>query len=163
MTARALAKQPLFHAQNLDALLKGSIEVEALEPNGGIFDRYLHSLPAGLQARAATFREAVSGRPIHHRTKAGVMLTRDPLNTIFLIPGAGLQPGLPGNYLYGGITEHHDEKHPQPWCVHVHDTSNDAALFDSSTLTEALEKVQELLASVPFHMNELEALGFRIE
>ena len=33
-------------------------------------------------------------------------------------------------------------------------------LFNAPTMAEALEKLQEVLASAPFNMNELGALGF---
>ena len=34
--------------------------------------------------------------------------------------------------------------------------------FDTPKLPEALAKLQEVLASAPFHLNELEALGFKL-
>jgi hypothetical protein len=45
--------------------------------------------------------------------------------------------------------------------VHVHDSDDGAALFSAPTLPEALEKMWELIASAPFHLGELAALGFR--
>jgi hypothetical protein len=47
------------------------------------------------------------------------------------------------------------------WVVHVHDSDDGAALFSAPTLPEALEKMWELIASAPFHLGELAALGFR--
>src|SRR5471032_3401906 len=51
VTARSLARRPCFHARNLDALIAGAIDATALEPNAGIFDRYVASLPAERRAR----------------------------------------------------------------------------------------------------------------
>lgn len=48
VTARSLAKLPLFHANNLMELVASQIAPEALEANGSIFDRYIQSLPAAL-------------------------------------------------------------------------------------------------------------------
>ena len=36
-----------------------------------------------------------------------------------------------------------------------------AVLLEAPTMAEALAKLQEVLASAPINMNELEALGFR--
>jgi hypothetical protein len=163
VTARSLARLPLFHAANLPEFIAGSLDAAALEPNHAIFDRYLQSLPPLQRSRAEGFREKVSGRPIHHRQKFVPGQPADLLNTLFLVPGAGPQPGLPGNYLHGALTEFHDAKHPRPWCLHLCDSSNDSALLDLASLPEALAKLQEVLDSAPFHLSELEALGFRLD
>jgi len=162
VTARSLSARPAFHASNLQDFIEGRIEADALEANNAIFDRYLASLPAALRARAEAFRMSVAGRPIHHRMKSGTQHARDPLNTVFLIPGGGPQPALPGNYLHGGLSEYHDSAHPLPWCIHLNDSTNDSAMVDFASLPEALAMLSELLAMAPFHLHELEAFGFRI-
>jgi len=162
VTARSLSTRPAYHAANLQEFIEGRIEPEALESNNTIFDRYLASLPQSQRARAEEFRLVVAGRPIHHRTKGSTLHARDPLNTIFLIPGGGPQPSLPGNYLHGGLSEYHDTAHPLPWCIHLNDSTNDAAMLDFAALPEALAMLSELLSMAPFHLHELEAFGFRI-
>ena len=37
-----------------------------------------------------------------------------------------------------------------------------AARFDAATMAEVLAKLQEVLESAPFNMNELQTLGFRL-
>jgi hypothetical protein len=44
----------------------------------------------------------------------------------------------------------------------VHDSDDGASLFETPKLPEALAKLQEVLASAPFHLKELEALGFKM-
>ena len=73
VTARLLARLPLFHAGNLDAVAAGTADVTALEGNAAIFDRYLASLPAALRARAEGHRLKVVGRPVHHRKHHGAI------------------------------------------------------------------------------------------
>jgi hypothetical protein len=41
----------------------------------------------------------------------------------------------------------------------LHDSDDGVALFNVPTLAEALAKMQELVASAPFHLGELAALG----
>ena len=165
VTARSLARLPAFHASNLEALIAGQIPAEALEANIGIFDRYLQSLPPALQARAETHRALVVGRLAHHRAKlvGGVKLVsvHDPIHSLFLVPGTGPHPGLPGNYLYGYLLQATADA-SSPWTIHLHDSDDGAALFEAPLLSEALAKFQELLQSAPFAMNELEALGFHL-
>jgi len=160
VTARSLAKLPLFHAANLAEFTAGKIADDALEPNARIYDRYVQSLPPAQRARAESFRLMVAGKPAHHRAKHGAAAIHDPLHTLFLVPGGGPHPGLPGNYLHGSVF-HLGDATTGAWTVQVHDCDDGAALFDTPTLPEALAKLEELLASAPFHLSELAALGFR--
>ena len=160
VTARALARLPLFHAANLDALIAGQIAAEALESNASIFDRYVQSLPEARRAKAESLRALVAGRPVHHR-KHGDTVAHDPIHTLFLVPGAGPHVGLPGNYLYGSVLQL-SAAATAAWAVHLHDSDDGAALCDVPTMAEALAKLQEVLASAPFKMDELAALGFRL-
>jgi hypothetical protein len=157
VTARSLAKLPAFHANNLDALIAGQIAAEALEPNASIFDRYVQSLPFAYRMAAESRRAVVAGRPAMHRVKG----THDPVHTLFLVPGTGPHPGLPGNYLFGSALQVGADAATSPWAVHLHDCDDGAVLFDAPTMPEALAKLQEVLACAPFNMKELEALGFR--
>lgn len=160
VTVRSLAARPCFHADNLHELVAGRIDAAALESNAGIFSRYVSALPAGLRAKAESQRLVVAGRPAHHRKHGGV-IAHDPVHTLFLVPGAGLNPGIPGNYLHGSLLQLGADPVADGWAVHLHDSDDGAAMFDAPTLQVALEKMQEVLASAPFHMNELGALGFR--
>jgi hypothetical protein len=164
VTARSLAKLPPFHANNLDGLIAGLIEPAALESNASIFERYVQSLPTARRAKAESFRTHVAGRPAHHRAKqiGGVktVVAHDPIHTLFLVPGTGPHPGLPGNYLHGSVLQLNAGP-ASAWAVHIHDSDDGAALCDAPTMPEALAKLAEVLESAPFHMNELEALGFR--
>ena len=162
VTARSLATRPVFHAENLEAVAVGRIGSEALEANAAIFDRYVASLPRDLQSRAEAGRTVVAGRPAHHRVKQvgdNRVVAHDPVHTLFLVPGAGPHPGLPGNYLYGmalQLTAAADSA----WAIHLHDRDDGAATCSVSTQAEALAKVQEVLASAPFTLGETVALGF---
>jgi hypothetical protein len=98
----------------------------------------------------------VAGKPAHHRSKHDGAVIHDPVHSLFLVPGAGTHPGLPGNYLYGFV----HEINPGAWTVHLHDSDDGAAKLDASNQAEALAKLQEVIASAPFHLSELEALGF---
>lgn len=161
VTARSLGRLSSFYAGNLDAFVTGQIEVEALESNASIFSRYVQSLPADRRVRAESCRVMVIGKPAHHRAKHGAGVVHDPLHTLFLVPGAGPHPGLPGNYLHGAVFHIGADDATGSWVVHVHDADDGAALLDAPTLPEALTRMQEVLASAPFHLSELEALGFR--
>ena len=162
VTVRALARLPLFHAANFNALLAGSIEAAALESNPAIFDRYLSSLPAAFRPKAEAHRLKVVGRPFHHRKHGGATPgVHDPVHSLFLVPGTGPHHGLPGNYLYGSLFEVTHPGAPATWAVQLHDTDDGASTYDATTLPEALEKLQEALASAPFHLSELAALGFK--
>jgi hypothetical protein len=160
VTVRALATRDCFYAHNLDALSAGTIDARALESNASIYDRYVASLPAGLRAKAEALRALVAGRPAHHRKHDGT-LAHDPVHTLFLVPGAGAHPGIPGNYLYGSLLQLGADPIGGGWAVHLHDRDDGAAMCDAPTLSTALEKLQEVIASAPFHLSELAALGFR--
>lgn len=161
VTARSLIKLPSFYAENLDAVAAGQVSAEALESNKSIFDRYVQSLPSARQAKAESHRLTVAGKVAHHRAKHGVGAVHDPIHTLFLVPGTGPHPGLPGNYLYGSAFQVSADAATSPWAVHLHDNDDGAVLFSAPNMAEALAKLQEVLASAPFNMNELEALGFR--
>ncbi len=161
VTARALARRPSFYAANLDALIAGTIAPDALEPNAPIFDRYVASLPADRRPKAESRRTDVAGKPAHHRKHGGI-IAHDPVHTLFLVPGSGPNVGLAGNYLYGSLLELGTDPATTGWAVHIHDSDDGAAAFEAAHMTEALGKLQELLASAPFKMDELEALGFRL-
>jgi hypothetical protein len=161
VTARSLTKLPFFHAHNLAAFIAGEIDDTALETNASIYDRYVHSLPIDHRARAESLRLMVIGKAIHHRAKHGVAAVHDPLHTLFLVPGAGPHPGLPGNYLHGAVFHVGDEV-TGSWVVNMHDSDDGASLFTTPKLPDALAKLQEVLASAPFHLNELEAFGFKL-
>lgn len=161
VTARSLATLPSFHADNLDALKEGAIEVEGLEANASIFDRYVQSLPASIRPKAESHRAMVAGRPAQHRAKHDGIIIHDPLHTLFLIPGAGPHPGLPGNYLYGFVVQFSQQPTPTAWAIHLHDREDGAVQFDAPELKDVLNKLQDVQESAPFHMSEMESLGFR--
>ncbi len=166
VTARSLAKKPHFQANNLESVIAGKIGPEQLESNGSIFDRYVKSLPAAVQARAETFRLTVAGKVAHHRAKGGgdekLAVVHDPIHTLFLVPGAGPNAALPGNYLHGAAVQLRATG-DSPWAVHVHDSDDGHALSDVPTMGEALRKVVEVMECSPFKMDELEALGFTLK
>lgn len=161
ITARSLARLPIFHAHNLSAFIAGEITDEALEPNGSIYDRYVQSLPADHRGRAESCRVMVIGKPVHHRARHGADVVHDPMHTLFLVPGAGASPGLPGNYLHGSVFHLGPDEATGSWEVHVHDSDDGVSGFSAPSLPEALAKLQEVLESAPFHLEELEVLGFR--
>ena len=166
VTARALAKLPLFHAANFDAFVAGAIDATELEPNPGIFDRYLASLPAALRPKAEAHRVKVVGRPVHHRKHSGTAPEiHDPVHSLILVPGTGPHPGLPGNYLYGSLFETAPTAGgaASHWAIQLHDIDDGASTYDAATLPEVLEKLQEVFASAPFHLSELAALGFKLK
>lgn len=164
VTVRSLAALPLFHAGNLDALGAGTIQPADLEANAAIFARYVASLPAALRPKAEAHRLKVVGRPIHHRKHHGALPAgiHDPVHSLFLVPGTGPHPGLPGNYLHGSLFEVLHAGAPATWAVQLHDADDGAATCETPTLPAALEKMQEALASAPFHLSELDALGFKL-
>ncbi|MDO8544802.1 MAG: hypothetical protein Q7S40_30530 [Opitutaceae bacterium] len=161
VTARTLATRPCFHASNLDALIAGTIDANDLEPNAKIFDRYVAALPVLLRPKAEALRAIVAGRAVHHRVHGGV-IAHDPVHTVFLVPGAGPNPGIPGNYLHGSVLQGASGSEATAWAVHLHDRDDGAAIFETATMAGAMAKLQEVIASVPFHLSELEALGFRL-
>jgi hypothetical protein len=166
VTARSLARLPYFHAGNLDALAAGRLDAGALESNGSIFERYVRSLPASLHKNAEGFRGRVVVRPVLHRAKhvgsEKLPIAHDLMHTLFLVPGTGPHPGLPGNYLYGSVLQVSADAAPGSWAVQLHDRDDGAAVFHAPTMQEAVAKLHEVLESAPFNMNELEALGFRL-
>ncbi len=160
VTVRSLAKLPSFYASNLEALIAGQITPQELESNASIYDRYVQSLPESRRAKAESYRLTVIGKAIHHRAKHDHAVFHDPVHTLFLVPGAGPHPGLPGNYLHGSMFQVSADA--TSWAVHVHDNDDGAALADAPSLAEALGRLQEVLACAPFHLSELAALGFRL-
>jgi hypothetical protein len=160
VTARALARCPIFVATGLLELATHPEDHTRLESNASVFDRYVASLPEPQRARAETFRLSTAGRPVHHRPKVGGPLVRDPLHSIFLVPGVGPQPGLPGNYLRGTIAELPATEGPARYRIQVLDADTDAAVCELPDLAEALGRLRDLIDSAPFHLSELEALGF---
>lgn len=159
VTARSLSRLPSFMAFNLQEI--AASEHAVLESNNSIFDRYLQSLNPMLRPVAEGFRLLVAGKPIHHRPKVGGPLARDPVHSIFLVPGAGPRPGLPGNYLHGVLAEK-QEGQKLSWSIRILDSDNDAAACEVASAGEAVERMQELVESAPFHLSELEALGFTL-
>lgn len=161
-TARSLARAPAFHAANLDDFIAGRIAEEALESNAAVYSRYVQSLPAERRAAAEAFRVKVIGKPAQHRAQHSGAAVHEPLHVLVLVPGAGPHPGLPGNYLHGAVFHVGADDATGSWVVHVHDSDDGAALFSAPALAEALAQLRELLGSAPFHLDELEALGFRL-
>ena len=161
VTARSLALQPSFHASNLADLIAGTVNAEALESNVSIFDRYVKAVPESRRAQAEAFRLTVAGRPAHHRKHGANEAVHDPIHSLFLVPGTGPHPGLPGNYLYGSVLQL-TAAADAPWAVHLHDGDDGVSLIDVPTMPDALAKLMEVMESAPFTMSELEAIGFRL-
>lgn len=161
VTARSLASRPSFYAENLAAFLAGGIADDALESNASIYARYVRSLPEADRPRAEAQRVRVIGKAAQHRAKHGVVTVHDPLHTVFLVPGGGFRPGLPGNYLHGSVFHVGPDETTGRWVVQLHDSDDGAAEYSSPTLAGALEKMQEVVASAPFHLHETDGLDFR--
>lgn len=163
VTARSMAALPVFLPAGLEALATAGPEASAsVESASGVFDRYASSLATNTKARALELRPAVVGKAVHHRPKSGgAAHARDPLHALFLVPGAGPQPGLPGNYLKGTLDEL-----PAPngaaWRIQIMDTDTDASVWTTADLGEAVARVAEVAACAPFHLDELAALGFEL-
>lgn len=166
VTSRSLSRLPSFHAANLGALAAGTIAPEAVESNAAIFDRYVGSLQPALRPRAEACRVRVVGRPVLHRAKhlgsERLPVPHDLMHTIFLVPGTGPHPGLPGNYLHGSLVQAGSEGAQAAWAIHLHDRDDGGALIEVDAMGDALAKLQEVLECAPFNMNELGALGFRL-
>ena len=162
VTVRSLAAAPSFLANNLEAVLAGKTEAAKLEPDASIFSRYVQSLPEALRAKAESHRAALVARRTHHRAKHGDDAVQDPVHTLFFVSGTGMHPALPGNYLYGSLLQTGADMQSGPWSVHVHDSEEGTAMCDVSSAGAALEKVEEVVASAPFQLTELAALGFRL-
>jgi len=160
VTARSLAAAPRFSAANLDAWVAGAIDATALESNDAIFTRYVASLPAGGRASAENHRATIALRPPVHRDKVHVV--HDPVRTLVLVPGTGPHHGLPGNYLHGAIVESVEGAAPATWSLEFHDSDDGSAIFEAPTLAAAVAAWHEAAECAPFHLEELEALGFRI-
>ena len=159
VTARSLASRPSFLAANLADVAAGRSASESLEANAAIFARYVQSLSVTHRKAAEGFQLKVAGKPVHHRHKHGdAPAIHDPVHTLFLVPGTGPNRGLPGNYLHGMIVEHGVSQ----WSVHLHDSDDGAAVCDLNSFAEGAAKVHELIESAPFHLTEVEALGFRL-
>jgi hypothetical protein len=161
VTARSLVGRPSFYAENLERVRTGELDASALEANASIFSRYVKSLPEARHAKAEGFRLTVAGRPAHHRKHAGSEAIHDPVHTLFLVPGSGPHPGLPGNYLYGSALQLSQAADAR-WAIHVHDAEDSLAVFEAATMAEVFGKVIEIAESAPFTMNELSAFGFRM-
>lgn len=165
VTARSLAARPSFHAENLWDPGTGRPGAPALESNAGVFDRYVRSLPAELRARAEGHRARVLGRPVLHRARhTGAErqpLAHDPVHALFLVPGAGPHPGLPGNYLHGVLLQVGADAVSGAWAIQIHDRDDGVSVFDAPSAQAAMAKLREVLDCAPFNMSELEALGFR--
>ncbi|HYP17077.1 MAG TPA: hypothetical protein VEQ65_07680 [Opitutus sp.] len=161
VTARSLARLPSFHAQNWEAFAGGEVASDALEGNASVFGRYVASLAPGLRAAAEAVRLKVAGKPVMHRVRPGHAVFHDPIHSLFLVPGAGPNRGLPGNYLFGSVIQLDAEQVAGAWAVDVHDSEDGVVLFDASGLRDAAAKLAEVLESAPFHLWELEGLGFR--
>lgn len=161
VTARSLRNRPSFHALNLEAFLAGEIQVEDLEGDGPIYDRYVASLPAALRAEAENYRSRVVARKIHHRVKTGEVI-HDPAHTLVLVPGAGPHPGLPGNYLYGSVLEIGASGTPGSCGIHLHDREDGLAENMCDSRQATLIVLRDVLASAPFQLAELDAIGFHM-
>ena len=164
VTMRALATQPIFYAQNLEAVLTGQAPVAELESDESIFNRYVESLPETLRPAAERTREVVVERRLQHRHKHGIEEFHDPLHSLLMMPGAGLHPGLPGNYLFGSLmqTSGTDEDFSGDWAIHLHDRDDGAAFCEIKSVEAAWEKVLDVMASAPFLLSELDALDFKL-
>lgn len=162
VTVRSLAALPLFYAQNMESFIAGQISADELEPDASIFARYVRSLPAALQARAEESRALVVARKAQHRSKHGTDLPRDPAHTLLLVPGTGAHPGLPGNYLYGSLYQAGADPEGA-WGLDLHDAEDGVARCLLPARADALAKLQEVLASAPFQLTELDSLGFHEE
>jgi hypothetical protein len=164
VTMRTLATQPFFWANNLEQVLTGKLPPADLESDESIFNRYAASLPESLQGAAEQARSLVVERRLQHRNKHGIEEFHDPLHTLLMMPGAGAHPGLAGNYLFGSLvqTGGTDEDLSGSGAINLHDRDDGAAFCEMDSVAAALEKVQDLMASAPFLLSELEALDFRL-
>lgn len=162
VTVRSLATQPLFAAENLADIVTGALDRSTLESDNTIYDRYVASLPESLQPAAEAYRQHVVGRRRLHRTRADGVEIHDPLHSLFLVPGGGLNPGLPGNYLFGALVEDEVDNPQSTWSLHLHDRLDGAASREGLTREAALASLDDLLASAPFLLSELEVLDYRL-
>jgi hypothetical protein len=161
VTVRSLAPLTSFYANNLEALLEGKIESGELESEASIFSRYVASLPSELRAKAEASRTVVVAKRAHHRAKQGSEVVQDPVHSLFLVPGGGPNPGLPGNYLFGSVFQVSTDA-DSLWGVHLHDSLDGAAMCEELSRADVLEKFRDVMASAPFLLGELDTLGFRL-
>jgi len=162
VSVRSLAAAPCFYAENLAAIAAGKVAVTELEPDASIFDRYVRSLPAALHAKAEACRALVVGRRVQHRAHHGVEVAQGPAHTLFLVPGSGPNPGLPGNYLHGSLLQTTNDAAGGAWTLHLHDSLDGAVVCQVASQSEAFAKLEEVVASAPFLLSELDSLGFRL-
>ncbi len=160
VTARSLTASPAFAAANLAAWAAQTAPVLALEENASIFARYLASLAPQLRPKAEAYRLKAVGKPIHHRKGHGTV--HDPVHSLLLVPGLGLHPGLPGNYLFGWLAEVPQQGGSSHWAIDLHDNDDGGAWVEFSTLAEAVAKWEELVLSAPFSFAEAGDLGLTI-
>ncbi len=156
VTVRSLTKLPAFYAGNLMDFAAGKIAADAIEPDAAIYDRYVASLPEAKRVRAEESRALVVARKARHRVRHGVQHAADPVHSLFLVPGTGAHAGLPGNYLHGAL----HEVEGGAWWLDIHDAEDGLSRCRLGGLTEAVAKLEEVLASAPFQLAELDALGF---
>jgi hypothetical protein len=163
-TVRTLAALPFFWAENLEGVLTGKVPVAELESDTSIFDRYVASLPEELRQAAEENRGHVVERRQMHRHHKGEEDVHDPLHSLLMMPGVGLNPGMPGNYLFGSLEqlEGTDEDLTGAWKIHLHDRDDGAAFCEMASVEAAFEKTEEVMASAPFQLAELDALGFEL-
>ncbi len=162
VTVRSLAALPAFYASNLEAFASGAAAAEELEADASIYARYVASLPEAARARAEAARAAVVAKKTQHRARQGGAAAQDPAHTLFLAPGTGPHPGLPGNYLYGSLYQA-GATAEGAWGIYLHDGEDGAARCELPDRSAALERFREVLASAPFQLAELDALGFHVE
>ena len=70
--------------------------------------------------------------PVLHRKHAGAEkahAAHELAHSLFLVPGAGPHPGIPGNYLFGSVLQTGTQAAPGAWAVQVHDSDDGAAVF----------------------------------
>lgn len=162
VTVRSLTALPSFYAENFDLFASGGATAEELEEDASIFARYVGSLPEDKRAKAEAARAVVVARKTQHRARHGAAVAHDPAHTLFLVPGTGPHPGLPGNYLYGSLYQAGADA-KGAWGIYLHDAEDGLARCELPDQATALERFREVIASAPFQLAELDTLGFHIE
>lgn len=162
VTARSLSSLACYVPAGLEGLVAAGGDASGVEQPNAVYDRYVAALPAPQRQKAESLRLSIAGKAVHHRPKTGGTLVRDPLHLLFLVPGAGPQPGLPGNYLRGMLDEVPSVAGATLWRIRVMDTDTDASEWTTADLGEAVARVGEVVACAPFHLDELAALGFEL-
>ncbi len=84
------------------------------------------------------------------------------MNSLFLVPGTGPHPGLPGNYLQGALLEIMHPGAASTWKLELHDGETGVSSLAAPTMPEALTAMQDVISSAPFNLRELDALGFKL-